>query len=74
MFMSRRKAGSHFITAAAVLYAARFITAAIFGSGVSSWSAEKFNTMLEYVGPELLIAAAIALVVGLVYLVWGEKE
>ena len=59
---------------AAFLYAARFITAAIFGSGVTSWNAELFQALLEYVGPELTLAAAAALAVGLVYLIWAEIE
>jgi ornithine cyclodeaminase/alanine dehydrogenase-like protein (mu-crystallin family) len=70
--MSRRKTGALLIVTASILYAARFVTAAIFGSGMSSWNAELFDALLEYVGPELVIASAIALALGLVYLIWGE--
>lgn len=72
--MSRRKTGALFISTAAFLYAARFIAAAIFGCGVSSWNAELFSAMLQYVGPELWYAAAAFLAVGLVYLIWAETE
>ncbi len=72
--MSRRKTGATLIAVAAFLYAARFIAAAIFGCGISSWDADLFNAMMQYVGPDLWYAAAIALAAGLVYLIWSEFE
>jgi hypothetical protein len=72
--MSRRKTGATLIAVAAFLYAARFIAAAIFSGGISSWDADLFNAMLQYVGPDLWYAAAIALAAGLVYLIWSEFE
>jgi hypothetical protein len=47
--------------------------AAIFGSGMPSWSAALFRNIYGYVGSGLSVAAGISLLVGIVYLVWGEK-
>jgi hypothetical protein len=70
--MYRRITGVTFIAISALLYTARFIAAAIWGSGFSSWNAENFLGLLEYVDQGLTTWSIIALVIGLVYLVWGE--
>jgi hypothetical protein len=70
--MSRRITGVIFIAISAWLYSTRFITAAIWGSGFSSWSADKFKNLLGYVDQDLTIWCIAALVIGLIYLVWGE--
>ena len=72
--MSRRTTGVVFCFIASLLYAARYLAAAIFGSGVSTWSSDLFGSMLDYVGNGLLTWATIALVVGIAHLVWGEIE
>lgn len=72
--MSRRTTGVMLVAVAAQLFSMRYLAAAIFGSGISSWSSELFNAMLQYVGPALLTWSRIALVAGLVYLVWVEIE
>ena len=73
MTQMRQLIGLGFCAIAAFLFAARYICAAIFGSGVTSWSASLFRSMYKYVGSGLSTAAGIALLVGLVYLVWGAK-
>ena len=70
--MGRRAAGVGLCFIAAFLYSSRYITAAIFGSGVSSWSAELFDTMLQYVGNSITTLSIIALAAGIVYLVLAE--
>jgi len=71
--MSRRLTGVILCAIAAMLYAARYLTAAIYGSGQShTWSADLFAALLRYVGSDLTIAAIVALVVGVAYLVWAE--
>lgn len=72
--MGRRYTGLGFCGIAAFLYAAKYITAAIFGTGVSSWNSELFHAMLQYVdaGNSLAILSIISLIVGIVYLVMGE--
>jgi hypothetical protein len=72
--MSRRTTGALLIVISATLYAARYLSAAIFGSSLTNWSAELFNTMLEYVGQGLVIWSITALVAGLIYLAWAELE
>ncbi len=72
--MSRRGVGVTFISIAAFLYGMRYLSAAIFGSGVKSWDKNLFNSMLDYVGPNLTIWAIVALVVGIIYLIWGEMN
>ena len=72
--MSRRTTGVMFLFVAALLYSTRYLAAAIFGSGISSWSSQLFNAMLLNVGPGFLTWSRIAFVAGLVYLVWAEVE
>lgn len=70
--MSRRGTGAIFCLIAALLFAARYITAAIFMSGSSSWDSLLFSAALEYQGLGLLILSIISLIVGISYLVWAE--
>jgi hypothetical protein len=72
--MSRRITGILFLAISACLYATRFITAAIWGSGFSTWSAENFINLLGYVDQGLTTWSIIALLMGLIYLIWGEVE
>ena len=69
--MNNKGVGAVFCLIAALLMAAKYLAAAIYMSGVVSWSGELFRSGLEYVGPPLSIAAGIALVLGVAFLVWG---
>ena len=70
--MSRRSTGTILIAVSAFLYAAHFIAAAIFGSGVLSWDAGLFKAMLEYTDHGLHSASLISLIGGVLYLIWAE--
>lgn len=70
--MTRRTVGVSFCGIAAFLYAARYVSAAIFGSSLASKSAPLFASMYQYIGAGLTIAAVIALLAGVGYLVWAE--
>lgn len=70
--MDRRGAGVAFIFLAGLLYAARYVAAAIYASGSVSWSRELFSAMYQNVGPGLTVASSIALAVGVMYLVYAE--
>ncbi len=72
--MSRRTTGTILLFISALLYATRYLSAAIFGSGVSSWSQELFQAMLINVGREPAVFSAISLIAGLAYLIWAELE
>ncbi len=72
--MNQRSAGVCLLAIAAFLYAARYLAAAIFGSGVSSWSRELYQGMLYYVGADLWVCSAVAAVAGIGYLVWAEAR
>lgn len=72
--MSRRTSGTLLIVVAAFLYSTRYLSAAVFGSSLTNWSAELFAAMLQYVGRELIIWSVVALVAGLVYLIWAEVD
>jgi hypothetical protein len=72
--MSRRTVGISFVAISAFLYATRFVAAAIWGSGYSTWNAENFFALLSYVDQGLTLWSIIALIIGLIYLVWGEIE
>lgn len=72
--MNNKGVGAVFCLIAAILISARYMTAAIFMSGVTSWDASLFAAGLEYVGPFLAVLAAVALVVGILFLVYGIYE
>lgn len=71
---SKRLTGAIFCMTAGIIYAVRYIVAAIFMSGVSSWDAVLFREGLRYQGTMPLIIALIFAVVGVVYLVRAERE
>ncbi len=70
--MNRRTVGCAFVAMAAFLYTARYITAAIFISNVQNWGRDLFQGAMGYVGKELHLWALAALLVGVIYLAWGE--
>jgi hypothetical protein len=70
--MNRRAAGVAFCAISAFLFSSRYFVAAIFGSGVKSWSANLFHNMLRYVGSTLTTLSVIALIMGLTYLAVAE--
>jgi len=72
--MNRRGTGIFFILIASFLYCTKFLTAAIFGSGVMSWSYDLYHVMLDYVGNSLNVWSLLSLLVGLFYLVWAELD
>ena len=70
--MNRRGVGAIFCLISAILFSARYMTAAMFMSGVVSWDESLFAGGLEYVGSPLLVLSIISLIVGIVYLLWEE--
>ena len=66
--MNNKGVGAVFCLIAAILMAARYVTAALFMSSISTWSSDMFRASLEYIGPALPIAAIAALAVGVVFL------
>ncbi|HEX2978948.1 MAG TPA: hypothetical protein VHO48_01670 [Anaerolineaceae bacterium] len=70
--MNRRAVGCVFVAIAALLYAARFVSAAIFMSNLQNWSRDLFLGAMSYVGPDLHRWALAALLIGVLYLIWGE--
>ena len=69
--MNNKGVGAVFCLIAAILMAARYVTAALFMSSISTWSSDMFRASLEYIGPALPIAAIAALIVGVVFLAAG---
>jgi hypothetical protein len=72
--LSRRTTGTFFICISAFLYGVRYLSAAIFGSNLSSWSSELFNAMMDYVGKGPKNLSILALIIGIIYLIWAELE
>lgn len=70
--MGKRSVGAIFCLISAILFSSRYIAAAIFMSGISSWNSELFEAGLEYVGTPLFVLSLASLGVGLGYLVWAE--
>ena len=69
--MNNKGIGAIFCLISAILMATRYLAAAIFMSGVSSWDAGLFSAGLEYVGAPLKIVSIIALFVGIAFLGYG---
>ena len=72
--MNRRGAGVVFCVIAAICFLGRYLCAAIYLMGGSTWSAELYESGLRYVGDSLLYVSGIALIVGIVYLILAEAE
>jgi hypothetical protein len=72
--VNKRGVGVAFFFIAAIFIVAHYITAVIYVSGISSWSDEMFSLGLDYTGHTLDILGVIAGLIGLIYLVLGEKE
>lgn len=70
--MNRRALGFGFIALSTLVYISRFLTAAIYGSTQSSWSAELFQALLGYVDQGLSTAALVGLAVGVLFIGWSE--
>ena len=58
------------LLSAALLQCAKFISAAIFMSGVQSWDAAMFGQGLKYVGSTLDIFSVCSVVLGLGLMLW----
>ena len=69
--MNNKGVGSIFCLISALLMCTRYLSAAIFMNGVSSWTSVLFSSGLEYVGSSLKIASIISLVVGILFLAYG---
>lgn len=70
--MGKRGVGAIFCLIAAILFSARYIVAAIFMSGASSWDDALFAAGLKYVGSPLLALSSISFIIGIGYLLWAE--
>lgn len=70
--MNRRGTGAAFCFMATLLLCTRYICAAIFGAGVSSWSRGLYSNMLAYVGSSLKVLSIIMATVGVIYLILAE--
>ncbi|TYS13502.1 hypothetical protein FZC78_21290 [Rossellomorea vietnamensis] len=72
--MKRRGVGVSFIAISAFLISTKYMSAAIFGSGVVSWNEQLFNGMLDYVGGLLSTFSLFSLIIGIGYIIWGEYD
>lgn len=72
--MNRRGTGTIFILVAAMLFSTKYISAAIFGSGATSWDQELFDIFLSYTGTSLHALSIVAFISGIVYIGWAEFD
>jgi hypothetical protein len=75
--MTRRSTGIAFLCIAAFLFSMHYITAALYGSGVSlnnEYSAESFERFLSYVGDLPVTLSIVSALLGIGYLAWAELE
>ena len=71
MKMNFKGVGAIFCLIATILTGIQYIAAAVFAAGSSTISAEIFEIALASVGTAPLIAAIVALVIGVCFLVLG---
>lgn len=69
--MNNKGVGVTFCLISAILISSKYISAAIFMSNVTSWDASLFKSELYYVGPFLSRASIVALIIGILFLVYG---
>lgn len=69
--MNNKGVGVTFCLISAILISTKYISAAIFMSNVTSWDASLFHSGLEYVGPFLSRASIVALIIGILFLIYG---
>ena len=69
--MNNKGVGVIFCLISAILVSAKYISAAMFMSNVTTKDASLFKTGLEYVGPFLSIEAILAMIIGMLFLVYG---
>ena len=69
--MNNKGIGSIFCLISALLMCTRYLSTAIYMSGVTTWSAELFSTGLTYIGAPLKVASIVSLVVGILFLLYG---
>lgn len=62
--MKYDRLGVEFLKIAALLYAARFIAAALMGPGLRDWDPKLFNLSYEYIGKSLTSWAIVSAVIG----------
>ncbi|NOU90214.1 hypothetical protein GC102_31380 [Paenibacillus sp. LMG 31460] len=72
--MSKRGTGVVFCFLAAFLLSVQYLSAAIFGSNVSSWNPELFQHLLYSVGDYPLTLSKFSLFVGIGYIIWAEVD
>lgn len=72
--MNNKGVGAIFCLISVILISTKYIAAAMFMSGVTSWDAQLFAAGLEYVGPFLSIASFIALIIGILFLGYGGYQ
>ncbi|MFF2157634.1 hypothetical protein ACFVVQ_20285 [Paenibacillus chitinolyticus] len=72
--INRRGTGVSLIAISAFLISSKYISAAIFGSGTANWDEQLFRAMLSSVGTTLSYCSVLALIIGIIYLVWGEYD
>jgi hypothetical protein len=76
--MAKKIVGIGFCLMSALLFSTRYICAAIYSissaNTPSSFGSIEFNKWLDYIGITPLILSILALVLGIGYLVWSEKD
>lgn len=69
--MNNKGIGTVFCLISAILISAKYISAAIFMSNITSWDEDLFASGLENVGPLLSDASLVALIIGILFLGYG---
>ena len=69
--MNNKGIGVTFCLISAILISAKYISAAIFMSNVTSWDSSLFKSGINYVGPFLSSASIVALIMVLLFLGYG---
>ncbi len=72
--MKRQSLGLGFCGIAAFLFASRYVCAAIYATTLTPRDIDSyaFGRFYGYIGPGTTVAALVSLIVGIVYIIWGE--
>ncbi|MCP3027052.1 hypothetical protein [Halobacillus sp. A5] len=72
--MNKTRVGVSFLLIATILYATRYICAAIGGIGATTWGSKEFAEELSHVPGNLMVLTIISLIAGIGFIVWGLMQ
>lgn len=72
--MNKTHIGMFFLLIASILYATRFIAGAMGAIGATEWGKDVFARYMSYIPNGLMITTVTALILGIIFFIWGFKK